>query len=98
REVPASAPRPPELVSAEEVPDFLPPTGSSPMLVDADNNVWLKPKPLVPDSAGVVWEIVNRQGTLVDRVRVPINRTIVGFAPGGYVLLTARDGAVVTLQ
>jgi hypothetical protein len=98
RQIPATAPRPPELVSAEEVPDFLPPTGPSPMLADADNNVWLKPKPLVPDSVDVVWEIVNRQGTLVDRVRVPIDRSIVGFAPGGHVLLTARDGGVVTLQ
>jgi hypothetical protein len=99
QQVPAPPPIPPAYVSADEIPDFLPPTGPNPMLVDADNNVWLKPLSLdsAPDD-DVVWEIINRKGELIDRVRVPINRTIVGFARGGYVLLTARDAGVATLQ
>jgi hypothetical protein len=99
QQVPAPPPAPPEYITGDEIPDFLPPTGPSPMLVDADNNVWLHPISFdwTPDDAPV-WEIINRKGELVERVIVPDNLTIVGFVRGGYVLVTSRDAGVATLQ
>ncbi len=93
---PAPAPHPPTLATAAEIPDFHEPTGRSAVLADGDNNVWILPKPVVPTPGFDVWDIVNRQGGVVDRIRIPDNLSIAGFAPG-YVYLVARDAGVSTL-
>jgi hypothetical protein len=41
---------------------------------------------------------VNRKGELVERVQVPVGRTITGFGPGGVVYLTTRDGLTTKLE
>ena len=35
---------------------------------------------------------------LVERVQIPVGRTITAFGPGGVVYLTSRDGMVTTLE
>ena len=35
---------------------------------------------------------------IVDRVQIPVGRTIAGFGPGGAVYLLNRDGATATLE
>ena len=45
-----------------------------------------------------VYDVVNRKGELVFRVRLPPNRTIVGFGPGGLVYLSAREGRNVFIE
>jgi hypothetical protein len=89
---------PPALQEASDVPDYHPPTARAPMLVDADNHVWLRPSPAVPNTAIDVWDVIDREGRLIERVRVPIDRTIAGFGPGGFVFLVARDAGTATLQ
>ncbi len=42
--------------------------------------------------------MISRTDGVIDRVRVPETRTIVGFGPGGFVYLAARDAGVVTLE
>jgi len=81
------------------LPDSRPPfvttndsTGTSAVKADADGNIWIRvfqPKPL---PGGPVFDVVNRQGVLIDRVQIPGATTIVGFAPG-FVYLTSREGA-----
>ena len=51
----------------------------------------------VTDDANV-WEVINRRGELIDRVRIPINKTLAGFAPGGFVFLLTRDGGVARID
>jgi hypothetical protein len=36
--------------------------------------------------------VVNTKGELVERVKLPQNRTIAGFGPGGVIYLSAREG------
>jgi hypothetical protein len=45
----------------------------------------------------VVYDIVNRQSQIVDRVTVPDGATPIGFAPGGVVYLVRHDGGRATL-
>jgi hypothetical protein len=42
--------------------------------------------------------VVNRKGELVERVKLPQNRTIVGFGPGGVVYLGFREGNAITIE
>ena len=46
----------------------------------------------------LVYDVVNRQGELVERVKLPPNRTILGFGPGGVVYLAARTGRSMTIE
>jgi hypothetical protein len=48
--------------------------------------------------AGLVYDIVNRQGELVERVQLPAGRTIVGFGPGGVVYMAVREGRGMVLE
>lgn len=49
-------------------------------------------------AAGLAYDIVNRAGTLVERIQLPAGRSIAGFGPGGVVYLTARQGREVFLE
>ena len=41
---------------------------------------------------------MNRKGELVERIKLPPNRTIVGFAPGGIVYLGFRENNQLTIE
>jgi hypothetical protein len=98
RKVPEGPPRPAVLVTGEEVPDFLPPTVRAPIIADADNHVWLRPILDQPEPGFAIWDVISRTDGVVDRVRIPDSRTIVGFGVGGFVYLAARDAGQTTLE
>ncbi len=98
QQVPAPLPPLPKLVPPDAIPDYYPPTAALAVLADGDNHVWIRPKLPAPDPGFVVWDIVDRNDGLIDRVRVPATRTIAGFGPGGFVYLVSRDGGVATLE
>jgi hypothetical protein len=39
----------------------------------------------------LIYDVINSQGALVDRVQIPAGRTIVGFGKGGVAYMVARD-------
>jgi hypothetical protein len=47
---------------------------------------------------GFIYDIVNRKGELVERIQLPVGRTLVGFGPGGVVYLAAREGRGMVLE
>jgi hypothetical protein len=49
-------------------------------------------------TAGLIYDIVNSKGELVERVQLPAGRTIVGFGPGGVVYLAVREGRGMVLE
>jgi hypothetical protein len=79
-------------VSPSELPDYKPPFFAGSVRADADGNLWIRTIPTKAIPGGPVYDVVNRQNGLVDRVQVPANRTIIGFAPGGVVYLANREG------
>jgi hypothetical protein len=85
------ADRPPgEFPSPSELPDYRPPFEINAARPDADGNLWIKTTHREP-SAGSVYDVVNRQGKVVDRVQLQPGRGIVGFGKGGIVYIAARD-------
>ena len=88
-------------VGIDHIPDSLPPfdagadTLGPVVKADADGNVWIGvrlPKRL---DGGVVYDVVNRQGKLVDRIQIPGGTTLVGFMPG-FAYLMSRAGTGYT--
>ena len=87
----AAADRPPgEFVSPNDLPDYRPPFEINAARPDADGNLWIKTTHREP-TAGSVYDVVNRQGKVIDRVQLQPGRGIVGFGKGGIVYVAARD-------
>jgi hypothetical protein len=90
---PAPAYRAPTFIPASELPDYKPPLTNGAVRADADDNLWIRPVQLKPVPGGPIYDIVNRQGKLADRIQLPPGYTIAGFAPGKVVYLSMRDAS-----
>jgi hypothetical protein len=75
-----------------DLPDYKPPFTRGAVRPDADGNLWIRTSSVV--SGQPVYDLVNRQGELVDRVQLPPFRTIAGFAPG-VIFMAVKDSAGV---
>ncbi|HTR76705.1 MAG TPA: hypothetical protein VMH39_01285, partial [Gemmatimonadaceae bacterium] len=78
-----------------QVSDYRPAVQSRAVRADADNNLWIRQGGSAYEPTGpatpAVYDIVNRQGRLIDRVQLPPQMQIGGFGPG-VVYLTIREG------
>lgn len=73
-----------EVVRPDELPDYYPAVRvSGQMRVDPDNHLWILPTTSRQASGGLVYDIVNRDGQVMERVRLPEGRVLQGFGPGG---------------
>jgi hypothetical protein len=99
-QIPLSRPSPPAAIERGEVPDFLPPTTKDRFVLLADgDNVWVRLRPTTAggDADPLVYDVFDRTSALIDRVRVPAGRTIVGFSPG-FAYLVWHDAGVVRIE
>jgi hypothetical protein len=86
-------------VEPSELPDYKPPFFANSVIADAEGNLWIRTIPTkATPGGGAVYDVVNRERGLFDRVQIPAGRTIVGFGPGGVVYLTSREGDATYLE
>ena len=90
------APPPPTIrelfvVPPDELPDYRPPFIAGAARADADGNLWVRTQPAKPLPGGPVYDVINKQGELSDRLQVPVGYTLVGFGKGKVVYLSMRD-------
>lgn len=80
-------------IDPRELPDYVPPFTRGAVEPDADGRLWIKTSALVDGRP--VYDVVNREGALIDRVLLPPYRTIAGFGPGvAYLGVKDPSGAV----
>ena len=79
------------VVSAKSLPDFRPPFTSGAVRADLDGNLWIRTVPVRRAPGGPVYDVVSREGKLVDRLQVPPGYQLAGFGRGRVVFLTMRD-------
>lgn len=84
-------------VPANELPDYKPPFFAGAVRADADGNLWVRTIPTATIAGGPVYDVIDANGALVERVQLPENRTIVGFGKG-VVYMVHRDGTTATLE
>ena len=98
-----NAPPPPQIresgvMSPSDLPDYRPPFSNGAVRADADGNVWIRTNPMKPPAQpGAVWDVVSREGGLIDRLQLPPGYSIVGFGKGKVVYLSMRDQSGVKL-
>ena len=86
------------LVSAKELPDYEPVIQPGAMKIDLEGNIWIVPRTAIPSAnGGLRYDVVNREGVIVERVIVPKGRAIAAFEPGGWAILTNTQGTMPAL-
>lgn len=90
----AAAPARPSIPapSVADLPDYMPAFTQTSARPDADANLWIRTTTGGSQPGNVVYDVINNQGVLIDRVDVPKGMQIVGFAKGGIVFLSQREG------
>ncbi len=83
--------RAPTLIKPGDIPDYKPPLAPTSVRADADGNLWVRTLPMRPTPGGPIYDIINRQGEMFDRIQLPQGFTLAGFGPGRIVYLTSRD-------
>ncbi|MGH9887081.1 MAG: hypothetical protein ACREBE_16265, partial [bacterium] len=73
-----------------DIPDYAPPFTRGAVRADADGNLWIRTSTMAHGQP--VYDIVDRQGKLFDRVQLPSFRTIAGFG-SGVVYMAVKDSA-----
>ena len=77
---------------ASDLPDYMPAFTQTSARPDADGNLWIRTTTPGAQPGNFVYDVINNQGNLVDRVDVPKGMTIIGFGKGGAVYLSQREG------
>ena len=85
-------------VAPSELPDYKPPFFANSVRADAEGNLWVRTIPTKQIAGGPVYDVINREGKLIDRVQIPVGRTIAGFGMDGAVYLVSRDGTSMTFE
>jgi hypothetical protein len=85
---PEDIPFKPAPFASSEIPEAMPAFSRGAVHADADGNLWIRIDQFGGRSSDPdVFDVVNRDGVLVDRIRMPAGRTLVGFGKGGHVYL-----------
>ncbi len=85
-----------QLVTLNEMPEVRPAFRPGSALGDADGNLWIRTSKIL--DGGVVYDVINKRGVLIDRVLTPPRRVIAGFGRGGIVYMCVADGDVARLE
>lgn len=76
----------------DEIPDYWPPIRAGAVQADLDGNVWILPNTVTQGlSAGLIYDVVNPKGQLLERVRLSKDRSIAGFGRNGAIYVVWRD-------
>ena len=87
-----------EVVPASDLPDYMPPVlQSGIMKADFEGNVWVLPSTSAQSGRGLLYDVINRNGEIIRRVRLPEGRALQGFGPG-VVYLTSHGPAGARLE
>ncbi|OYV69438.1 MAG: hypothetical protein B7Z72_07620 [Gemmatimonadetes bacterium 21-71-4] len=85
-----------QFVPPYELPDYRPAFATGATRCDMQGNLWIRTTQAVDGRP--VYDVVNEQGTLVDRVQLPAFRTIAGFGPGVVYLGVADSTGAIHLE
>ncbi len=81
-----------QVIDSHELPDYRPPLDRLGLtLADAEGNLWVRTVPPRPVPGGFVYDVISRDGKLVDRIQVPVGYAVAGFGKGRVVYLAMRD-------
>jgi hypothetical protein len=83
---------PSERPSLDQVFDYFPAVRSGSVMADLDNHLWVLPTTSKQSKAGeLVYDVFTSKGDLLQRVRAPLGRYVIGFGRRGVVYLASGN-------
>ncbi|HEU4785947.1 MAG TPA: hypothetical protein VFS57_01010 [Gemmatimonadaceae bacterium] len=86
------------VVPDSEFPSFWPPIQPGSVLADLDGRLWILPTTSAHAANGLTYDVVNRNGEVVERVQLPKDRVVAGFGPHHVLYLTRAEGGATYLE
>jgi hypothetical protein len=86
------------IVPDSEFPEFWPPIEPGSVLADLDAHLWILPTTSTNVANGFTYDVVDRNGTLIERVQLPKGHVLAGFGPHNVVYLTKAEGTATYLE
>lgn len=86
------------VVPDSEFPSFWPPIQPGSVLADLDGRLWILPTTSAHAAGGLTYDVVNRNGEVVERVQLPKDRVVAGFGPHHVLYLTRAEGGATYLE
>jgi hypothetical protein len=81
------------------LPDFMPPVFVGGVKSDPQGNVWVVPaSSSYAGWAGFMYDRVSRSGEILDRIRFPKDRVLVGFGDNGSIYMVAMEAEGMFLE
>jgi hypothetical protein len=74
-------------IEPSDLPDYYPPVRSGQVFADRDGNVWILPSTSSAAKGGLLYDVVNRNGEIFERVQLPKSRNLAGFGPNGIIYM-----------
>ena len=84
-----------QLVEPSQLPDYYPSIlQAGEMRADFEGHVWILPSTSSQAGRGLLYDVVDRHGEIIERVRLPEGRALEGFGANGAIYLTShgQDG------
>jgi len=84
-------PREINVIAYTELADYKPPFNQGAVRADLDGNLWVRINMPRTTPGGPIYDVVNKEGTIIDRIQIPQTYTLVGFGRGKVVFVAMRD-------
>jgi hypothetical protein len=93
-----SSKRPHISFEADSFPDYYPPIRRGTVKSDPNGNVWLLPTTSMLAEGGLVYDVVNRAGEIIERVKFPPDRKLIAVGMNGVVYMSYTPKGLVRLE
>lgn len=81
-----------EFLPPEKFGDYEQPIQTGAVKADLDARLWILPRTSLSAKDGLLYDVINRKGEIVERVQFPKGYALAGFGEGGVVYVVRLDG------
>ncbi len=88
-----------DVISPDKFSDYDYPIGPGSVKADLDGNLWVVPRSTrLAQGGGLLYDVINRNGEIIERVQFPKGVVLAGFGPRNTIYLNRVDGNVGFLE
>ncbi|MEP6763841.1 MAG: hypothetical protein ABJB66_05980 [Gemmatimonadaceae bacterium] len=87
-----------DFVPISKMADYVPPIAPGSLKIDLKGNLWIVPRTSASANGGVLYDIVNREGEVKERVQFPKGYALAGFGENDYVYVLRIEGKIGFLE
>jgi hypothetical protein len=87
-----------EFLPLDKLGDFEQPVQTGAVKADLEAHLWILPRTSLKAKDGLLYDVINRKGEIIERVQFPKDYVLAGFAEHGVVYVVHLNGGKGTLE